>query len=95
MIVYHRYDGMTESSIWIIIQPIAAACKLPSMLSASITHSPVMLHCFLFRSTSQSWKAYLKYLEGEVRNDVCLSFIAVPHSVLTKHFLKLESSGSP
>ncbi|KAF2812456.1 uncharacterized protein BDZ99DRAFT_474619 [Mytilinidion resinicola] len=69
--VYHKYDDTTDSSTWIILQPTASARKLPKKFSSAIRPNlkPVVQHIFLFRSTSQSWKDYLKYLESQVRKD--------------------------
>ncbi|OSS52576.1 hypothetical protein B5807_01849 [Epicoccum nigrum] len=67
--IYHQYNGKSKSSVWIIIQPTVAACKLPRTFIANAERSFLTAHRFLIRSTSHSWREYLEYLETEVETD--------------------------
>ena len=68
--IYHKYDRVFQSSIWIVLQPTIIASRLPKLF-ADRAKSPLMEpHLVLFHSTAQSWTAYLKYIEIEVRKNV-------------------------
>lgn len=73
--IYHRYSEESKSSVWIIVQPTVAACKLPETFVSNTERSFLTVHRFLMQSTSQSWKAYLEHLETEVGTDVLLSYM--------------------
>lgn len=68
--VYHKRDS--SKSIWVILQPTAAALELPQAVSddPQRQHDPALLHVLLFRATLPAWAAYLTYLETLVRADV-------------------------
>ncbi|OCK74718.1 hypothetical protein K432DRAFT_429867 [Lepidopterella palustris CBS 459.81] len=67
--VYQKYNAEIGDSTWIIMQPTAAVRKLPQLCSPMGRSSVFEAHVFLLRSTLQSWKAYLRYLETQVRKD--------------------------
>ena len=69
--VYHKHYFKNGSSTWIILQPTAAAKRLPTLTLTNRDFAAILPHAFLFQSTAQSWRAYLKHLEYEVRKDVC------------------------
>lgn len=70
--VYHKYFLGHRSSAWIILQPTAAATKLPALIAAIPTLSTAALHGFLFHSIMRSWRGFLKEQESKAREAVCL-----------------------
>ena len=77
--IYHRYNGKSKSSVWIIVQPTVAACELPETFVSNAERSFLTAHRILIQSTSHSWRSYLDHLETEVGTDVLLSYMIASH----------------
>ena len=70
--VYHRYEHATASSNWLILQPTTAIRRALRAVSNTPMFRPFMVHSFLLRITSQTWKPYLQDLDDEIRKEVSL-----------------------
>ncbi|KAF3002327.1 hypothetical protein E8E14_005777 [Neopestalotiopsis sp. 37M] len=64
--IYHHLDG-NGKSIWVLLQPNKVAQNLP-LLTFEETAVPIDKHLQIFKHSQESWKAYLQYLESQVKS---------------------------
>ena len=79
MAVYQKYDSITKTSIWILLQPSAEVYEQLVEIAANFSNkadgSEVLLHFTFLWSIENNWRGYLNYLEQEMRHLVSLDYI--------------------
>ena len=83
--IYHQFHYETKRSTWIIIQPPALAEDIVETMDSRFPSHPLGLHLIYVGPLVASWRHYLDYLAGRLKDSVS----AIPSGIencLNPHF---------